>query len=274
MCYYSVMDHVSKVIARSDIKKSIKEAVLALGGFDNFIKTGDRVLIKPNYNTADPSPASTAFDFLKAVVELVFECGAKKVIVGESSTFTIRNHVITTRETLEEAGVFEIEKHNKAFEVMIFDEQPWVKKEIPEGKHLRSVTVPQVLFEVDKIILLPVAKTHFIASYTGALKLAIGFMFPRERIKFHLGKVQEKIAEINTIYKPNLIIMDARQCFITQGPSKGTVRKPGFVLASKSRVAIDVEEIKIIQSFEGNSLAGKDPEEIVQIKRARELGID
>lgn len=267
------MNKVERIFVDNNIKKSITSIVHNLGGFNNFIKPGDTVLIKPNYNTSDPSPASTSPDFLRAIVELVFEAGAKKIIVGESSTMTLKNHAQTTKKTLENAEVFELENLKKAPEIMIFDEHEWIKKDIPNGKYLKSVTVPKVLYEVDRIILLPVAKTHFIAGFTGALKLAIGFMYPPERIKFHMGRVQEKIAEINTIYKPNLIIMDARKCFINGGPSKGEIRKPGLILASESRIAIDIEEIKIIQSFEGNSLIGKNPEDMAQIKWAKKMGV-
>jgi len=267
------MNKVERVFVNGDIKKSIISVIHGLGGFNKFIKPGDTVLIKPNYNTADPSPASTAPDFLRAVVELVFEAGANKVIVGESSTLTVKNHAQTTKKTLEDSKVFELEKLEKAPEIMIFDEHKWIKKDISNGKYLKSVTVPKILYEVDRIILLPVAKTHFIAEFTGALKIAVGFMYPPERIKFHTGRVQEKIAEMNTVYKPDLVIMDARKCFINGGPSKGEIHSPGFILASESRIAIDIEEIKIIQSFEGNSLIGKNPEDIVQIKWAKKMGI-
>jgi uncharacterized protein (DUF362 family) len=46
-----------------------------------------------------------------------------------------------------------------------------------------------------------------------------------------------------------------------------------LILASEDRIAIDVEGIKIIQSFKGNSLKGINPWNLPQIKRAVELGI-
>ena len=67
--------------------------------------------------------------------------------------------------------------------------------------------------------------------------------------------------------------MDGRKCFITKGPSEGELAEPGLILASESRVSIDIEGIKIIQNYEGNSLAGISPEDIGQIKRAKELNI-
>ena len=267
------MSKVAQIKATEDIKETIRTVVGEIGGFSKYISEGETVLIKPNYNTADESPASTAPDFLQAAVELAFEAGAKRVIVGESSTFTIKNHSISTKKTLCDACVYELEQAPKPPEIYIFDDHTWVTKDIPEGKYLKKVSVPKIMDEVDKIILLPCCKTHFIADFTGALKIIIGFMKPTERIKFHMGHVSEKVAEMNTIYAPDLIIMDARKCFITGGPSKGTVREPGIVLASTSRVDIDIEEVRVIQSFEGNSLAGRKIEDLPQIKRAKELQI-
>lgn len=258
----------------SNLKESIKDVVDELGGFEKFVNPGDTVLIKPNYNTADESPASTAPDFLKAVVELVKNAGAKKVIIGESSTFTIRNHSISTKKTLRKACVYDLEKLENPPEIYIFDEHDWVQKKIENGKYLKKVSVPKIMDEVDKIILLPCCKTHLIADFTGALKIIIGFMKPVERIRLHMGKVSEKVAEMNLIYKPDLVIMDARKCFIKGGPSKGEVREPNKIIVSESRILIDVEEVKIIQGYSGNSLAGKSPKKLTQIKLAMELGIE
>ena len=264
---------VNKVKVGNDLKESMREVVDSLGGFGKFIKSGDTVLIKPNYNTADASPASTAPDFLRIAVELIYEAGAAKVIVGESSTFTIKDHTITTKETLTEGGVYDLEKLSKPPEIMIFDEHEWVNKQISGAKYQKSVSFPKIMTEVDKIILLPCAKTHSIANFTGALKIVVGFMKPKERIKLHMGKMSEKVVEMNLLYQPDLIIMDARKCFITGGPSKGEVREPGLIFASGSRVDIDIEEVKTIQKYKGNSLADKNAKELPQIKYARELGI-
>lgn len=266
------MKKPNQIKAGKNIKESIREVLKSLGGIESFVKKEESVLLKPNYNTADPFPASTAPDFLKAVVDLVLEAGAAKIIIGDSSTIK-PNHASYVRANFEKAGLYELEKLSDKVEVIIFDEHDWVEKKISNGKFFKKVTIPEVMDEVDKIIILPCAKTHFIARYTGALKIIVGFMKPSERIKFHLGHVPEKIAEMNLIYKPDLIIMDARKCFITGGPVKGEVREPGLILAGTDRVAIDIEEVKIIQSFEGNSLAGQKPEDLIQIKYATELGI-
>jgi uncharacterized protein (DUF362 family) len=47
---------VSIVPAGADIKDAISRAMDGIGGLSRFIKAGDRVLIKPNFNTADTFP--------------------------------------------------------------------------------------------------------------------------------------------------------------------------------------------------------------------------
>ena len=69
------------------------------------------------------------------------------------------------------------------------------------------------------------------------------------------------------------IIMDARKVFISGGPAKGELRTPNLILASDNQVAIDVEGVKILQGYAGNSLEGRDVWGLTQIKHAVELGL-
>jgi len=259
---------VSRVLVEKNLKNAIRQAVEEAGGFRNIIKKGDVVLLKPNFNTADPSPASTDFEFLKAIVELVYEYEPKIVMLGDSSTMSLN-----TRKVMQKLKIFDLEKMEQPPRIYVFDERPWVKKEIPNGKYLKSVYVTHYLDKADKLILLPCLKTHFLAQFTGSLKLSMGFIKSFHRVRFHIRYIQEKIAELNKIIHPDLIIMDARKCFINKGPNKGKVANPKLILASKDRVAIDIEGIKIIQSFKGNSLKDINPLELPQIKKSKEFGI-
>ncbi|MCL5093833.1 MAG: DUF362 domain-containing protein [Patescibacteria group bacterium] len=262
------MVKVVKVKANYELKGSIMKVVEPLGGFKAFVKKGETVLLKPNFNTADPFPASTDLGFLKTIVGLCYDQGAKLVMVGDSSTMSLN-----TRKVMEEKNIFSLEKLDRPARVYVFDERDWVTKKISDGKYLKKACITEYLDKADKLILLPCLKTHFKAEFTASLKLSIGFLKPRERIGLHIRKIEEKIAELNTLIYPDLIIMDARKCFITGGPEHGELREPKTILASTDRVAIDIEGIKIIQSFEGNNIKGKDPWKFPQIKRAVDLEI-
>lgn len=232
------------------------------GGFD-----GEKVLVKPNFNTADPFPASTDPDFLKAMVLVLKKIGFQKVIIGESSTFYKSSEKVINRKKLDEINSYDF------VDLVNFDQTEKIEKKIPEGNYLKKATVPKLLDEVDKVIYLPCVKTHFHAEYTGSLKLSVGLMSTLEKIKFHIKNLQEKIVELNKLVNPDLIIMDGRKCFIDGGPVNGTVKKPNEILASTDRVAIDLEEVKLIKTFPGNSLEKRSPKKIPQIKKGIELGV-
>ncbi len=95
------MPQVTKIKVNNNLKESIKEAVQGIGGFEKFIKKDDTVFLKPNFNTADPFPASSDFEFLKIVSILIYENGAKLVVMGDASTM-----IVSTNKVMEELNIF------------------------------------------------------------------------------------------------------------------------------------------------------------------------
>jgi uncharacterized protein (DUF362 family) len=256
---------VSKVRCDGDLRQNIGQAVAAIGGFERLVEPGDTILIKPNFNTADSPPAASDPQFVKAVIELLYEHGAGKVVVGESSTF-----MLSTRDVLRQTGMLQAAEEAGA-EVVVFDEGEWVTVEIG-ARYLKKVALAKAGLEAEKIVYVCCLKTHRFADFTMSLKLAMGFVRRRDRRGMHLRRLREKLAELNLAITPDLIIMDGRRCFISGGPDKGELREPNLILASGDRIAIDVEALKVIQSYPGHSLK-KGPWELTTIRRAVELGL-
>jgi len=257
---------VSKVASNGqDLKGKILKAVDLIGGFSKVVEKGDKILLKPNFNTGDAPPGSSDPDFVKAVIELLYEHGASKVILGESSMFSL-----STRNVLEDTGMLRKAEEARA-EIAPFDEGKWVKVSTG-GKYLRTVSLPENALAAKKLVYVCCMKTHRWAKFTLSLKLAVGFMKPSERMLLHARNLEEKIADLNLVVHPSLIIMDGRKCFINGGPACGELRNPNVVLASGDRIATDVEAIKVIKSFEGSNLEA-DPWNYTQIRRAVELEI-
>ena len=257
---------ISRVsVGGKSLKPGILKAVGLIGGFDKAFEKGDEILVKPNFNTGDPPPASSDPDFVKAVIELLYEHGASKVTVGESSMMSQ-----PTRKTFTETGMLQKAEEAGA-EVVFFDEGKWVKVSTG-GKYLKHVSLPEAALKAKKLIHVCCMKTHKWAKFTFSLKLAVGFMKPSERMQLHLRHLEEKIADLNLVVHPGLVIMDGQKCFVNGGPACGETREPNLILASGDRVAIDVEAVKTIKSFEGNSLT-EDPWSYTQIRRAVEQKI-
>ena len=267
---------VSKIAYEGNLKESIELSVSLIGGIKKLVNKGETILLKPNYNTADPFPGSSDPEFIKAVIDMLYESGAGKVILGERTAF------LHSRKVLEQAGIVKVaEKAGAEVRVFgkdgwraMFDRKGWRRVKIPEGQYLRKVSLAKEALEMEKIVYAPLIKTHHAADFTGAIKLSMGLVKPFfDQITFHARHLREKLAELCLVVQPDLIIMDARKVFITGGPAKGELREPNLILASGNQVAIDVEGVKILQSYSCNGLAGKNVWDLVQIKHAIELGL-
>jgi uncharacterized protein (DUF362 family) len=256
---------VSKVHCEGELKQDIHRAVAAIGGFEKLVEPGDQILVKPNFNTSDPPPASSDPRFVKAVIELLYEHGAASVVLGESSMFRL-----STRETMRQAGMLEAAEEAGA-QVVAFDEGDWVSVRTG-GRFLKKVALARAAVEAAKIVYLPCLKTHRFADFTVSLKLAMGFVRPRDRLGMHLWRLREKLVDLNLAIAPDLVIVDGRRAFISGGPMEGEVREPDLILASGDRVAVDVEALNVIQSYPGHSLKA-DPWELPMIRRAVELNL-
>ena len=247
----------------ADFRADIERAVAVAGGFGRVLAKSRRVLVKPNFNTGHPPPASSDPAFVKTVIQLLYEHGAAHVVLGECAMVGV-----STRRTLESTGMMEAALQAGA-EVVCFEDEPWTRVETG-GRYLRRIRFARRALESQSIVYVPCLKTHSRADFTVSLKLAMGFVHPRDRIGLHLGRLRRKIVDLNLVVAPDLIILDGRRCFITGGPFSGAVREPSLVLASNDRIALDVEAARIIQSYPGNSL-GRSPWRLGMIKRAAEL---
>jgi len=259
---------ISKVMAGEDIKASVDKSLALLGGIEQAINRGDRVLVKPNFNSPDPYPGSTDLLFLRAVLELLLEAGAR-VTIGESSGGIWR----PTRNVFRKLGVPELVRHFNV-ELIAFEDRAddWVRVKV-NGDYLDTVSMPRSAYEADKIVYLPCMKTHNIVGFSGALKLAVGFMHPGERRALHARYLERKIAEISLCWQPNLIIMDGRKAFVSGGPDKGQLVEPGLVLASGDLVAIDVEAMKVLLTYQAKNKLTEDPWQSPQIVTSLKHGL-
>jgi uncharacterized protein (DUF362 family) len=258
---------ISKVRFTGDLRSTVEKSVELIGGFEQIISHDDTVTIKPNLNTADSYPASSDPLFIKALGELLANAGAGKLRIIDSSTLRL-----STRKVAETTGLAEVACDLDA-ELVFLDECDWVKVKFPRGKYMKSGSIGKPLLDRGKTILAPCLKTHFLAGYTGSMKLFVGWLKPTERIRMHMRNLQQKIVDIASYFIPDLIIMDARTCFITGGPASGTCSSPNLILASGDMVAIDVEGVRSIQCCNADNKLQMDVWDIPQIKHAVQIGL-
>ncbi len=236
---------------------------------------GKKVVVKPNFNTADPYPGSTHPDTLRELIIYLQEMGALKITIGE------RSGPVDSADVIDTLGVYQIAEE-LGLDVVNFDQLP--REELvrvdPPGSHWKGgFLVPRLLKEAECVVVTPCLKTHqFGGIFTMTLKLAVGIV-PKTGNTYmqelhgspHMGKM---IAEVNTGYHPDLIVMDALEAFVEAGPMTGTRKRADLFIAGSDRIAIDAVGIAILKEL------GSTPKimktrifEQEQIARAVELGL-
>jgi len=261
---------VSFVVTGKDIKSDICKAVDLIGGFAKSLKPQDRILIKPNFNSDDPPPGSTALDFLAAVIDLLRENGCSQIAVGDSSG----RPWVPTAKVFKNAGLTDRMAEMK-IPLLDFDKSQYLNVPLP-GEHLNLVAYPKDLENFDKIIYLPTMKTHYLAGFSLSLKLTVGMVHLFDRTLLHGDNnqfVSQRAVELTIPIKPDLIIMDGRISFVSGGPAIGLAVHPGIILASGDQVALDVQGVRLIQNYAAVNHLGGDAWTLPQIKTAVKHGL-
>ena len=236
---------------------------------------GKPVVLKPNLNSADPTPGSTHIDTLRALAENLREMGASSITLAERS-----GPGDSTRTVMEKKGVFPLSEE-LGFEILNLQEMAddgWVHIR-PQDSHWKDgFLFPLVYSDAECIVQTCCLKTHaYGGHFTMSLKCSVG-MVPEGSPymnELHSSPYQRQmIAEINSAYTPDLVVLDGVEAFIDGGPARGTRADANVILASSDRVAIDAVGVAILRSL------GTTPEisqgrvfEQDQIARAAELGL-
>jgi uncharacterized protein (DUF362 family) len=234
------------------------------------------VLLKPNFNTADPAPGSTHNDTLTPLVKKIWDIGATAVTLGERS-------FPPTRKVMEEKGILPLMK-DLDVNIVNFDDltpEDWVKVDVKNSHWKDGFRIARPILEAECLVSTGCLKTHqFGGVFTHSLKLHVGVV-PTTRNGFdymselHQSPHQRKlIAEINAPFKVDLVFMDGVDAFVDGGPATGQRAKGDVLLASTDRVAIDAVGIAALKTMGANTAIMNTPIfQQEQIARAVELGI-
>jgi uncharacterized protein (DUF362 family) len=201
-----------------------------------------QILIKINLNTADPYPASTCPQMLRALLTFLGQQGLRNIKVGDCSGLM----ALPTRGVVKRKGL--ARALDGLAEMICFDLEPWQRVAVA-GRFLREVTLPRSVFEADRIIYLANLKAHGLAGFSAGLKLGVGCMHPFERYDLHRDHLEEKIAELSLALVPDLTIIDARRAMITGGPCRGRVEAGGAILLGTNPWHVDEAAYRLMVSL-------------------------
>lgn len=227
------------------VKPALEEALNAVNGLD-FVKHGMKIIIKPNLvSFKKPDAAATTHPaLLEALVEMLLARGAD-VTIGDSPggphSLPLLNRVYaaTGMDRLEKLGA----KLNRNMNEKTVD--------FPEGKVLKNFTYTEYLDEADAIIDFCKLKSHGMLGMSAAVKNLFGTIPGLKKPEVHYkfqndAEFADMLVDLNEYFKPRLAICDAVVGMEGNGPTAGTPRQIGAIIASKSTYYADVVGAELI----------------------------
>jgi len=233
---------------------------------------GKKVLLKPNFNTADPTPGSTHKNTLSTLIKEIKTRGASEITVGE------RSGPPKTKRVMEDKGIFKLAQELD-FKIINFEElaeKDWVHFNPPGNHWKEGFYIPRPVVESEYVVTTCCLKTHqYGGVFTLSLKLAVGLTPKRLMRELHSSPDMRKmIAEISLGYEPQLIVLDGIEAFVDGGPSRGTRKEANVFLAGGDRIAIDAAGIAVLKDLGSKKeIMERKIFDQEQIKRAVELGL-
>lgn len=227
------------------VKPALEEAVNAVNGLD-FVMPGMKIIIKPNLvSFKKPDAAATTHPaLLEALVEMLLARGAD-VTIGDSPggphSLPLLNRVYaaTGMDRVEKLGA----KLNRNMNEKTVD--------FPEGKVLKNFTYTEYLDEADAIIDFCKLKSHGMLGMSAAVKNLFGTIPGLKKPEVHYkfqndAEFADMLVDLNEYFKPRLAICDAVVGMEGNGPTAGTPRQIGAIIASKSTYYADVVGAELI----------------------------
>jgi uncharacterized protein (DUF362 family) len=250
---------VKLVIARNGTPGELLNAAIeGVGGIGNVVKKGQKVAIKVNmsFNQPPARAATTNPELVERLVEMCREAGASQVVVIDHTLENGQMCMATSeiKDAVTQAGgdIKVINSH-----------EDYKTVDIPRGKTLRRTELSKEVLDADVLINVPIAKVHGSAVISVSMKNLMGIVW--DRGEFHTRGLNQCIADLSSLVKPDLIILDAYRILMSNGPrGPGKVKEAGEVVVGVDPVAIDRYGCELLE---------QDVDDVRYIRAGYELGL-
>jgi len=243
------------------VSGAIRRGVDLLGGIEQFVRPGERLLFKPNILAGEtPSRAVTTHPtVLSECLKLFSEAGGECVF-GDSPGLEGSRHAAEGSELME-AGLGAGARYG--------DFRSVETRDYALGQFENAFPLARALAECDGVINLPKAKVHQLTRITGAVKNLYGCIPGKRKAAYHIKYPDvidfcRLLSELNLAIKPRLHIMDAVVAMEGNGPRSGDPKRIAALLLSSDPVALDATFARLI---------ALDPTNVPTITVGAEMGV-
>lgn len=229
-------------------------AIAALGGMSQFVKSGQKVVLKPNigWDVAPERAGNTNPQLVSHIIKRCLEAGAAEVCVFDNSC----DNWVKTYKT---SGIEEAVK-SAGGKMFPANEERFFKTVNVQGKVLKTAAVHELILNSDVFINVPILKNHGSTLFTGSMKNLMGVVWDRRF--WHRNNLHQCIADFPKFRKPDLNVVDAYRVMYRNGPrglSMADVKLMKSMIVSRDIVAADAAAARLL---------GLDPNEITHIVMA------
>jgi uncharacterized protein (DUF362 family)/Pyruvate/2-oxoacid:ferredoxin oxidoreductase delta subunit len=243
-----------------DVKKAIERGIGILGGTSRFVSQDDKILLKPNWLSADPPEkcVTTHPAIFRAVAEIFQNAGAS-ITFGDSPSYQ------SPDTASKRTGISTIATE---LNIRLADFQSGKEVFFKEGQQNKKFTIANGVLDNDGVISLPKMKTHGFQRMTGAVKNQFGCIPGALKSEFHIklpnaSDFAKMLIDLNTYIHPRLYVMDGIMAMEGNGPRGGTPKKMNVILFSTDPIALDATACRLMNL---------DPELVLTNKVGMEMG--
>ena len=228
------------------IETAVRRAVDLAGGLPEIVGSGSTVIIKPNLVAPRPPETGATTDprICRVIADMVRERGARPIMAESSFVGLDTEEVIRTAgyDKLREDGYEVVNLKEKGTEI--------VTVPVPQGVAIDEVSLPKIVVDADAIVDVPKMKTHDQSGVTLAVKNMKGVLPDVWKRRFHhTYGVFQSTADLLTVVKPCLTVVDGIVAMQGIGPAMGEALEMDLVIAGQDAVAVDAV-VSSVMGFE------------------------
>lgn len=220
-----------------EVLKRLQQSIDLIGGITNFVKGGQRVLLKPNllYGKNPEKAVTTHPSIVKGMIQIVREAGGIPFI-GDSPS------IESLKRAAEKSGIKKVAEETNC-PLVEFDKPISPPKE--RRKIFKQLEIDRAVLEADLVINLPKWKTHGMTLLTLGVKNLFGCVPGPKKALWHLKAGEDHkvfaqiLVDLYQVIRPSLTILDGILGMEGNGPGSGNPIPLGLILASGDALSLD-----------------------------------
>ena len=243
------------VIKGKEPIQMVKES-LELIGAKGLITSEDRVLIKPNYISAQPPSTGVTTDprVVEGIIKFVKDLGVKDIVVGEGGAGD-------TEIAFDIVGIRDVVSRQKTMLVNLNVDRR-VNVKILQALALQEIGVAETALKSTCIINVPKLKVHHMALVTLCMKNLMGIILPKSIMH---DQINWKIVDLATLFKDKVKINIIDGLIGSEiSETHGQPVEMNLIIAGRDMVAVDTVATAIM---------GINPRDVKYLGLAEERGL-